>query len=218
MAGNEMQVAGTGLTAGVRKAALELGELGWTRLDANISDRLLRKIVTDGAERVNFRYVRQIYDGLPMRIAETLLGTCHFSGLTGIGQDWSRVGDGSANDDMSPGPVQAIELIAPLGPTTLTLAVMRGSARLTGAAHADEGVMLLAPGDLAMLDARLLRRTVGGPCQAVSFFVCPASLAQREIWPEATDPKVPRRAATFFGGRAPIAKESTPWINPYQNS
>jgi hypothetical protein len=194
----------------------ELMTRGYTRLDQCLSERLLHKIATASAQRLDGRYVRQIYDGLPARIVERLIGRAVLSKVQhGLSPDWHRgrtdVTASGAPRDFLPG----IDLIVALEGSPLTVDVVGGSGRLRD----DEPIPFafaarveVEPQQVLLLDCRLYRRRHAGSPSCLALSVVRSWIVPEQRFAEADDPATPPRAADFFGRASAPSRDLAQWL------
>ncbi len=199
---------------GNAKALQDLRTLGWTILRGNISPRLVQKVLADGASRPNYRYVRQVYDGLPHRIIERLLGMTVFSGLYEVGKHWHRSRPDVHASGASRDFIAGVDLVTPLESLGLDIELIPASRRLrpTESPLATSArAVHLAMLDLLLVDSCTLRRaTMLKP--ALSFTVTRDWITPTEVWPECSELEVPERARQFLGGERIPCQDVMAWL------
>jgi hypothetical protein len=189
-------------TPAITTAVLDLETRGWTVLPRILSDRLRGKTLR-GTGRIDYRHIRQIFDGIPSRVADAAIGAHVFSCLRPAIEGWHRGRSDVLASQTPPNFVYGIDLVAPLGPDPLVFDIVDGSARLPSRTivptQAARRVRVM-PGDLLMLDARICRRAANDPAAAaVEISVIRSWITPEEVWPAEELAKMPERAAAFFG-------------------
>jgi hypothetical protein len=207
--------AGLPETPAVTTAVLDVQTRGWTVLADIMSDRLCGKVLR-GTGRINYRHIRQIFDGTPARVTEATIGSYVFSALRPSVKGWHRGRTDVLVSGTPPEFCFGIDLLAPLGPEPYVVDIVDGSARLPIDAQAATQTarrVRVAPRDLLMLDCRTYRRTANEPeAPAVEFSVIRSWMTPEEIWPAEELSKMPERAAAFFGRDLQQAATVKEWL------
>ena len=202
------------LTPAVAAAVQDLLTCGWTVLANTVSDRLRRK-VREGNGHVSYHHVRQLFDGLPDRIAAQLIGRCVFAGLSRPPANWTRgrpdIVSSGAPRDFIPG----LDLCAPIEEAPILIQVVSGSARLRDSevwAPSQAQTISVAPGELLLLDARAVRRVADEALSCIWFGVVREWISPVSLWPTDEMNTMPPRAAAFFGRHMVSSTSVIDWL------
>jgi hypothetical protein len=187
---------------------------GFAVLRNTWSDKLRQRL---GAESGNpaFRSVREAYDGLPMRVAQDVAGEQIFSlARVGLPAGWLRARTDIIGSGAPASFIPGLCIAGPVGDTAALLAVVPGSARLPLDAEVPEELAAeaeLAPGDVAVLDPRCMRRW------SIPKTIFQLSVVRTWIQPECdasamVGPDAPPRAARFAGVPSAPAATFESWL------
>lgn len=197
-------------------AVQELTTTGYTCLDRCVSERLLRKIARGSGQALDGQYLRQIYDGLPARIVEQIIGPAVLSKVQrSLQSHWHR---GRADITASGAPrdfVPGFDLVVALEGGPLTVGLVAGSGRLRDDEIIPEdfsATVALAPQQVLMLDTRLYRRHASGVQSCLILTVVRSWIAPEQHFAEAERPETPPRAAQFFGRFAAPSRDLAEWL------
>ena len=192
---------------------------GWVVIRQNLSPRLLTSLAR-GFPNPNpseLVLVRQVFDGLPMRIIQGLIGEVMLSAIKyGAQQGWHR----GRNDTVSSGApanfIPGFDLAAILDSESCSVDVIAGSGRLeTGEDYPVEisQSIEIAPGDLAIFDSRLLRRWPSDRCQWVySSSVIRPWITPLSDFSSRIGLDMPPRALRFYGVPWQPARDVGEWL------
>jgi hypothetical protein len=198
---SENSLGAGAMTPAVAGAIQELTTRGYTVVANSVSDRLTGKIA--GAETPTYRYIRQLYDGLPARIIENIVGSVIFSSLSsGYAGDWHVGRDDTLKSGAPRQLILGFDLVIGLDTDApRVIEVLPGSAKLLPHEIVPDSMSVpiaLAPGATLILDSRLRRRFPSDE-RVLGFSVIRDWLVPVEVWPESDLDEVPDRAARFFG-------------------
>lgn len=179
------------------------------------SERLRGRLAVLGRDRSTLRALREAYEGLPVRVAEEVAGEQVLSSFgTDAPAGWHRQ-RGDTIADGAPGAfVPGLCIGGPVGEAPVTLSYLPGSAR----ARHDAPILPdlaasveLAPGDVAVLDSRCVRRWSDPQSvfrmSLVRTWIVPEDDA-RELVTAETLP----RLARFAGAAAAPARTVEEWL------
>ena len=192
---------------------------GCAILRESLSPRLLKSL-TRGFPSTNpseLTLVRQVFDGLPMRIVQELIGEVVLSAIKcGCESGWHR----SRVDTIASGApaefVPGFDLATVIDQKLCRLDFLCGSGRLAADSAYPAQIyrsVELAPGDLAILDSRLLRRWPDDHGQHIYM----ASVVRYWLTPlqdisSRLSADLPPRALRFFGVPWQPAREISQWL------
>jgi hypothetical protein len=170
------------------------------------SGKLRDPLAAINAGLPTFRVIREAYDGLPMRVAQAVAGEQIFSrARIPLPDGWHR----ARTDTVASGApltfVPGLSIAGPVSADTVRLSFVPGSARLPADAEVPEEMVVhveLDPADVAVLDARCMRRWSAPEStfelSVVRTWIEPELDASRLVAPDG-----PERAKRFAG---------MPWI------
>jgi hypothetical protein len=148
--------------------------------------------------------VRQVFDGLPMRITQGMVGEVILSDISyGVQQGWHRGRSDIVNCGAPASFVPGFDMATVLDFKPCLIDVIDGSSRLAADDGCPTGLrqsVEIAPGDLAIFDSRLLRRWAEDRCQwvyslsVIRPWITPVSDFSSKIHPD-----MPPRALRFYG-------------------
>jgi hypothetical protein len=212
----ETQASAPADTPVLAGAVQELLTSGYCMLDRCVSDRLLGKIARSSSLRLDGRFIRQIYDGLPARIIEQVIGSAVLSRVdSAISPQWHR---GRSDFSASGAPtafVPGIDVVAALENSPLGIELLCGSGRLRDAEaipFSFSGRVEINPTQLLLLDTRLFRRRVAGAGTCLVLKIVRSWILPEEVFPEVDDPATPPRAAAFFGRDTAPSRDLAEWL------
>jgi hypothetical protein len=180
---------------------------GFAVLRNTWSDKLRQRLLGLELGRPAFRSIRESYDGLPMRVAQKVVGEPIFSSAcVGLPSGWFRARTDTVDSGAPASFIPGVCIAGPVGDVAAVLAVVPGSARLTSEAEVPAELAVevgLAPGDVAVLDSRCMRRW-SAPQTVFQLSVVRAWVQPDLDGPAMAGPDLPARAARFAGvGSAP---------------
>ena len=197
----------------------ELETRGWTVVEGCLSPQLQRHLAR-GYPNPNpseLALVRQAFDGLPMRITESLVGEVILSRVKyGAEPGWHRGRADTVASGAPAGFIPGFDLACVLDARPCPAEVVPGSGRLRADDPLPESICQaaeLAPGDLAIFDSRLLRRwpPERGP-RVFWFSVIRPWLTPLSDFSKRLRPETPPRARRFFGEPWWPARDVREWL------
>jgi hypothetical protein len=196
-----------------------LATAGCAMLKQNLSLRLLKSLAR-GFPNQNpseLALVRQVFDGLPMRIVQGLIGEVILSAIKyGCEQGWRR----SRIDTVASGApaefVPGFDLATVIDQEACRLEFLPGSGRLTADSVYPTQIarsVELAAGDLAILDSRLVRRWPDDRRHSIYMVsVVRFWLTPQQDFSGRISADLPSRALRFFGAPWQPAREIGQWL------
>ncbi len=188
---------------------------GFAVLRNTWSDKLRQRLFGLELGRPAFRSIREAYDGLPMRVAQEVIGEPIFSSArVGLPPGWFRARTDTVDSGAPASFIPGVCIAGPVGDMPAALAVVPGSARLPTEAEVPTELAIevrLVPGDVAVLDSRCMGRW------SVPETIFQLSVVRAWVQPDLdasamVGPDLPARAARFAGVASAPAATLESWL------